>query len=87
MSGHDSQRASERETRNGEQTYSVRQGVSGDGAVIARGDLLDMLWLNRTRHGQSRVWSDSGRAMTFPKVPWWRSIRLAEVEMVAKGAA
>ncbi len=78
---HQDNPTSESETRNGERTYSVRRGVSPDGEVIARGDLLDMLLLNRTRRGQSCVWSDEGRPMTLPKVSARKAVESADAEV------
>ena len=58
-------------------TYSVKLGVSGSGAVVFTGTLEDALYVNRRREGQSRVWSDDDRAMTMAKVRGRMAERLA----------
>ena len=43
-------------------TYSVKLGVAGSGAVVFTGTLEDALYVNRRREGQSRVWREDGVA-------------------------
>jgi len=78
MSAHRHKRASDSETRNGVQTYSVKLGVAGSGVTVFVGTLEDCLEHNRVRvDAQSRVWSDDGRAMTMAKVRGRMAERLA----------
>lgn len=62
-------------------TYAVKLGVAGSGAVVFTGTLEDALYANRRRDGQSRVWRDDGVAMTLPKLPGRLAVRLAEFHM------
>lgn len=79
MIAHTRNPESDRETRNREQTYSVKLGVAGSGATVYVGDLPDCLEHNRLRiDGQSRVWRSDGVAMTMPKVRGKMAERLAE---------